>query len=864
MGTYWANLTVNDTDSFDYLNWTIIVKDQGKWGMTETLSSLPTGTHDPFSATFPSGRLELLNADFDEESVMFDGTLATFSRGNEDNKTVAVFEPNHIDDGLGWNMSVEVYPTKEASAFREFLKPVPKLGLIIYLGNDSVNLTAVALYVGEPSQGYERIKVLDATTGLWSDLALDILPSYPNRHDDNPGGPLLSDSIYGEKPDRYLVSFRYLNSASTCRITIIHTSIGLVGAVDVPLPVAMPDDFKLRFVSDVEIPSAVWGYWMIDNFAIRGLSVSYPVAGPVYEYVTKGNPVWVSVRDIDRNPIPNADVAIAGSHAVYNSSTQRYETHIELSVGWNQPVQYTVSAGGVDLVDSMYVTIMTDLKGSKVSMPLWWNGWAWVSVFGRDDSLYATAATDTYWSYSHPATSYVMSDSPGGTSADILPTQSEIALHWPHDYLVWPKRFWDEAVIASATGHTALEGRYTYASRWDNPAYVGAGDMYISIACPGNSGSWEQMYAEYARGTRIMGFTSNPYNGAPGNTSLIGAWWVPFYPPESGSWLAPISQWYPYATYDMMDAVRGPSTDKDIPSYEWLQTFWMAQHGGVRRFYNHGIISSTAALLLHWIDDPKTNFSYENWKATDGEVASYVYGRWSTEVVFDDMGSNSTITAYRVTRADPTTAGYWRVPVTIAFNATGRSLSDIVIKEGSLTLSMSDGSLRNITGKRVMDVGYDIRGGTIYVSYFWNASSLLSFIFSDAGPEPNTPPTASFIVDEYQGNITRTFVFDASTSTDVEDPLSSLQFRWDWDGNGVWDTDWSSNPIAYHQFVVPGKYTVKLQVMDRGGLTGEAQASVEVTDIEIPEMPSILVAVISMLVLFSAIAFVSRPREKNR
>lgn len=408
-----------------------------------------------------------------------------------------------------------------------------------------------------------------------------------------------------------------------------------------------------------------------------------------------------------------------------------------------------------------------------------------------------------------------------------------------------------------------LEGAYTFASRWDNPAYVGAGDTYIAIANPGNSGSWEQMYAEYARGTRIMGFTSNPYNGAPGNTSLVGSWWVPFYPPKSGSWLPPLSQWYPYATYDMMDDVRGPSTDNDIPSYIWLLTFWMAQNGGVQRIYNHGIISPTAAQLLWWIDNPKTNFSYENWKATDGEVASYVYGHWSTDITFDSAKSNSTITAYQVSRVDPIPAGYWRVPVTIAFNASGRHLSDIVVKEGPMTLLMSNGSLRNLTGKRIMDVGYDIRGDTIYVSYFWNSSTELSFVFADAVPEPNTPPTASFVADSYHDNITKTFVFDASTSTDLEDPLTALQFRWDWESDGTWDTDFSSDPVAHHQFGAPGNYLVKLQVIDRGGLTGEAQASIEVTDIDIPEFQSIVLVTVSLLIVLVEVAYISRSRKKR-
>jgi hypothetical protein len=863
-GTFWSNLTVEDTDTYDYLNWTIVVYEQGMWGTLETFSGLATGTHDPFVGNLSGGRLTLIDADSSEESVILDGTLATFARLSESNRLIATYDPDHVDDGLGWNMSVELYPTREESSYRFLLKPVPTLGMIVYLGNATQNLTAVALYVGEKTLGLERVSVLDTTSSTWTNISSDIIPTYPNRHDDNPGGPQYSETIYGERPDHYTISFRYVEGSSDCTVTVLHSSGVMVGSMDVALPTPVPDDFMLRFVTDVATPSpSQWGYWMVDNICLRGLYSRYPVHGPEYEYITKGSPVWVSVTDGDGQPVDDARVSIAGIPAAYTSFDQRYKALVDMPVGWSQPVQYSVTSDGVTLTDDLLVTVMPDLLGQQVSIPLWWNGLAWVSVFGRDDSSHATAATSTYSAYNHPATSYVMSSAPGGVSSDILGTQSEIALHFPHDYLVWPQRFWDEAVVASDLGHDTLEGAYEYASRWDDPSYVGAGDMYITIANPGNSGSWEQMFAEYERGTRIMGFTSNHYNGAPGNSSLIGSWWSQTIPPVYTDYRAPASQWYSYTPYDLMDTARGPNTDITLPSVEWQMTFWMAQNGGVRRVYNHGVITPSADVFLRWIDEPKTNFSYENWKATDGEVASYVYGRWSTDITYDSAKSNTTTSVYDVTRADPIPAGYWRVPITIAFNASGRQLSDIVIEEGTTTLMKSDGSLRNIATKRVMDVGYEIRGDTVYVSYFWNSSTEISFVFADIGPEPNTPPTASFIVDSYHDNVTKTFVLDGSTSTDTEDPLSVLQFRWDWNGDGIWDTEWSTSPVAHHQFLAPGNYLVRLQVRDRGGLTGEEQANIEVTDIGIPEFQDVAIVVVPMLLMFIGIAHLSRSRRKR-
>jgi hypothetical protein len=866
----WANLTVNDTDSYDFVNWTIVVKQQGYWGSVQTLYDLPTGTHNPSDIALSSGRLRLITANSDQESVVLDGTLATLSRQNESNQTIVSYEPNHVDDGLGWNLSVEVYPARESASYTSVGMPTPTNGLKIYLCNDTLDLTAVSLYVGSASAGLERIQVLNASAGTWSSLTNNLIPSYPNRHDDSQGSPQLSESIYGFKPDRYTVFFSYVDDASTCNITITHTGDGIVGSASVPLPTAMPGDFKLRFVTDAQIPVVTpygqLGYWMVDNLCFRGLNSRYPVAGPEYEYVTKGDPVWVSLEDIGGSSISDASVTIDGMHATYVAERQRYEADLVLPVDWNEPISYSVTSDGVTVNDTVSITMMANLTNEKISLPLWWNGWSWVSVFGTDDSPSATTAVSAYVGYNHPTTSYIMSATPGGNSAQLLATQSEVGIHWPHDYASWPSRFWDAAVNASDIGHTTLENAYTFASRWDNPAYVGVGDMYITIACPGNSASWEMLYAEYARGTRIMGLASNYANGAPGNHSLLGSWYGPAAVLQGPRWGAPDSQWYPYTQYDMMDAARGPNSDGPWPSQMWQDIFWTASHGGVQRFYNHGSVSPspTVTMLLHWVDDPKTNFSYENWKATDGEVASYVYGHWSTDIVYNPSLSNSTVTSYQVSRADPIAAGYWRVPVTVAFNATGRHLADIKITEGNRTLLMSDGSLRNLSGKRIMDVGYDIRGNTIYVSYFWNASTNLSFVFSDAFPVPNTPPNASFIVDSYFGNTTQVFVFDASSSTDVQDPLGSLEFRWDWNGDGVWDTGWSSNPIAYHQFSTPGNYTVLLQVMDSGGLTGETQANVQVTDIEIPEMSNVLFGVVGIMAVFASVAYVSRTKRRKR
>jgi uncharacterized protein (TIGR02145 family) len=75
-------------------------------------------------------------------------------------------------------------------------------------------------------------------------------------------------------------------------------------------------------------------------------------------------------------------------------------------------------------------------------------------------------------------------------------------------------------------------------------------------------------------------------------------------------------------------------------------------------------------------------------------------------------------------------------------------------------------------------------------------------------------PHAQFTTDPPEGNYMTEFTFDASKTFDDEDPFSTLLFRWDFDNNGGWDTESSSNPIAKYRFNKQGEFSVKLSVTD--------------------------------------------------
>ena len=56
----------------------------------------------------------------------------------------------------------------------------------------------------------------------------------------------------------------------------------------------------------------------------------------------------------------------------------------------------------------------------------------------------------------------------------------------------------------------------------------------------------------------------------------------------------------------------------------------------------------------------------------------------------------------------------------------------------------------------------------------------------------NEPPDAVLVKDSPATvNVLDSVVLDASGSTDAVTPAAQLQFRWDLDGDGNYDTDWS-------------------------------------------------------------------------
>lgn len=90
-------------------------------------------------------------------------------------------------------------------------------------------------------------------------------------------------------------------------------------------------------------------------------------------------------------------------------------------------------------------------------------------------------------------------------------------------------------------------------------------------------------------------------------------------------------------------------------------------------------------------------------------------------------------------------------------------------------------------------------------------------------------PIARFTIDPQEGTTENTFVLDASDCSDAETLTADLEVRWDFDGDGTWDTDYDKSKVINHQYSLAKTYSVRLEVKDASGLTDMQTHSFTVT-----------------------------------
>jgi len=94
---------------------------------------------------------------------------------------------------------------------------------------------------------------------------------------------------------------------------------------------------------------------------------------------------------------------------------------------------------------------------------------------------------------------------------------------------------------------------------------------------------------------------------------------------------------------------------------------------------------------------------------------------------------------------------------------------------------------------------------------------------------PLQAPIALISIDPSGGTTDTVFFYDASGSYDPDGLNEDLRFRWDFDGDGLWDTDFTAEMGFLHKYTHPSLYEVKLEVIDGDSLTSTIVKNLLVT-----------------------------------
>lgn len=106
-----------------------------------------------------------------------------------------------------------------------------------------------------------------------------------------------------------------------------------------------------------------------------------------------------------------------------------------------------------------------------------------------------------------------------------------------------------------------------------------------------------------------------------------------------------------------------------------------------------------------------------------------------------------------------------------------------------------------------------------------------------AGLETNRPPVARLMASTNSVAMGKEVRFDASATTDDSTAPSALEYRWDWNGDQIFDTAFATNSAAVHRYFFPGSYVARVEVRDQFGVTAQSGVSIKVAAVPDPGQP---------------------------
>jgi len=187
-------------------------------------------------------------------------------------------------------------------------------------------------------------------------------------------------------------------------------------------------------------------------------------------------------------------------------------------------------------------------------------------------------------------------------------------------------------------------------------------------------------------------------------------------------------------------------------------------------------------------------YIYDNNISGNSEYGIYLNSSSIENVIYRNIFTQNNVNAYDLTNWDDSDNNRW-----FQYPNIGNYWDDY-----NGTDSDDDG---------VGDVYYHIPGGDNHDFYplgFFNEQPI-----ADAG-------------GPYQGDINQEISFDASSSYDPDGNIEG--YRWDFDNDGTYDTNWLTISNATYSYSNYGTYNVKLQVKDNEGATNTSKASVDISE----------------------------------
>ncbi|MES2824773.1 MAG: PKD domain-containing protein [Pseudomonadota bacterium] len=216
----------------------------------------------------------------------------------------------------------------------------------------------------------------------------------------------------------------------------------------------------------------------------------------------------------------------------------------------------------------------------------------------------------------------------------------------------------------------------------------------------------------------------------------------------------------------------------------------------------YDVSGATPSLINQYDSSVNYRVGTRVWPTPDGK---YLITQGGDIVTTSDLKLAITKTSVNVTIND------------VAFDAVNQ-IAILTLSDGSVDVInlLSLESIKKITS--LGTVSNSIVGNNLYmVSTLVGFSNIVKLDHPCLDCATNKPPVAAFTYTPLGGNTGSTYQFNAATSSDPEN--NSLSYRWDLNGDGVWDSSFTSTAIASRKYIIAGTKNIRLQVKDSKGLT---------------------------------------------